>query len=137
MALISILVLIAVLAAVLIPSYGDYADRAQASEAASLLASTRTPLAEYYADRKKWPSSLGEVGVTLSGKYVQSIAITKGAGGTAGEVEVTAVMKTEGADRRVAGKSVKISSSDGGKNWLCRAGTMPEKSLPEACRTSQ
>ena len=135
LAVISIFALSAVVAAVLIPSYADYADREQSSEAVSVLAGTKTRLAEYYADQKKWPSSLGEVAGTLSGKYVQSIAITKGAGGTAGEIEVTAVMKTEGADRRVAGKSVKISSSDGGKNWLCRAGTMPEKSLPEACRT--
>lgn len=64
------------------------------------------------------------------------MAITKGAGG-AGEIELTATLKTEGVDRRVAGKSVRLLSADGGKNWVCRAGTVPERTLLFGCRASQ
>ena len=135
-ALISILVLGAVVAAVLIPSYGDYADRSQVAEAMSLLGGARTPLAGYYADQKKWPSSLAGMIPETGGKYVQSVAITKGAGG-AGEIQLTATLKTEGVDRRVAGKSVHLLSADGGKSWSCRAGTVPESTLPQSCRASQ
>jgi len=67
---------------------------------------------------------------------VQSVAITKGADG-AGEIELAATLKTEGVDRRVAGKSVHLMSADGGKNWACRAGTVPEKTLPLSCRPSR
>ncbi len=134
-ALLSIVVLGALVAAVLIPSYGDYTHRSQISEAVAVLAGAKTPLAEYFANHNKWPASLGEVAGALGGKYVQSAAITKGAGGT-GEIEMTAIMKIEGVDRRIAGMSVRLLSADGGKNWLCRPGTAPEKVLPSACRVS-
>ncbi len=136
MALISIVVLGALVAAVLIPSYGDYEDRSQVSEAVLLLGGARTPLTEYYAGHKKWPQSLAGMIPEAGGKYVHSVAITKGAGG-AGEIELTATLKTEGVDGRVAGKSVRLMSADGGKSWTCRAGTVPERSLPQSCRASQ
>ncbi|MBI2751336.1 MAG: pilin [Burkholderiales bacterium] len=135
-ALISIVILGALVAAVLIPSYGNYADRSQVAEAISLLGGARTPLAEYYAGHKKWPQSLAGMIPEPGGKYVQSVAITKGAG-IAGEIELSATLKTEGVDRRVAGKSVRLLSADGGKSWTCRAGTVPEKTLPQSCRASQ
>jgi len=135
-ALISIVVLGALVAAVLIPSYGDYADRAQVAEAMSLLSGAKAPLADYYGSHKKWPPSLADMLPQPGGKYVQSVAITKGAGG-AGEIELTATLKTEGVDRRVAGKSVRLLSADGGKSWACRAGTVSEKTLPLDCRASQ
>ena len=134
-ALLSIAVLGALVAAVLIPSYGDYTHRSQISEAVSLLSGAKAPLAEYFANHNKWPASLSEAGAVTNGKFVQSATITKGAGGT-GEIEITAAMKTEGVDRRVAGMSVRMLSADGGKNWLCRPGTAPEKVLPGACRVS-
>ena len=59
-ALISIVVLGALVAAVLIPSYGDYADRAQVAEAMSLLSGAKAPLADYYGSHKKWPPSLAD-----------------------------------------------------------------------------
>ena len=96
----------------------------------------KAPLADYYGSHKKWPPSLADMLPQPGGKYVQSVAITKGAG-AAGEIELTATLKTEGVDRRVAGKSVRMLTADGGKSWACRAGTVPEKTLPLDCRASQ
>jgi len=45
--LIVLLAIVGIVAAVAIPSYGDYAHRAQASEAVSLLGGAKTPLARY------------------------------------------------------------------------------------------
>jgi type IV pilus assembly protein PilA len=138
-ALFAITTLAAIVAAVLIPSYADYADRAQVAEAFAALGGAKTPLAEFYANNERWPASLEEIGVRAAGndvgKYVQSIAITRGAGGK-GEIELTATLKTEGVDRRVAGKSVVLSSTDG-RYWRCAAGTVPEKTLPLSCRESR
>ncbi|MEO8145434.1 MAG: pilin [Betaproteobacteria bacterium] len=127
-----LLAIVGVIAAIAIPSYGDYIHRAQASEAVSLLEGAKAPLAEYFDSRKKWPGRLDEVSGT-SGKYTSSVAITRGAGGT-GEIELTATMRSEGVDRRVAGQSVLMTSADGGKNWTCKPGTMQPKNLPTACR---
>jgi hypothetical protein len=136
MALIAIVVLGAGVIAVLRPSYEDYADRLQVGETTILLKSTKVPLADYYETHKKWPPSLAGMLAEPGSKYVQSVAITKGAGG-AGEIELTATLKTEGVDGRVAGKSVRLMSADGGKNWVCRAGTVPERTLLFECRASQ
>ena len=133
--LISIIVVGGVVA-VGMSSHGDYEDRAQVLKAVMLLSSSKAPLADYYEAHKKWPQSLAEMPPGAGATYgVQSVAITKGAGG-AGEIELTTTLKTEGIER-VAGTSVRLLSADGGKNWVCRAGSVPEEILPRHCRTSQ
>lgn len=134
-ALIAIVVLGALVVAILIPSCVDYSDRAQVAEVMLQLNGARAPLAGYYESHKRWPSSLAAMLAEPGGKYVRSVAITKGAG-EAGEIELTATLKTEGVDRRVAGKSVRLLSVDGGRNWVCRAGTVREKTMPSGCRAS-
>ncbi len=113
--------------------FGDYMHRAQASEAISLMGGAKTPLSEYFEDRKKWPGKLEEVAGSTSGKYTQSVVISKGAGGT-GELELTATMRAERVDSRIAGHTIRLFSIDGGKSWTCRPGTMSEKNLPSTCR---
>jgi len=125
--------LFGVIAAAAIPQYADYTHRAQAAETISILGAAKSPLAEYFADKRKWPGRIEEVTGSTGGKYTQSVAITRGAGGT-GEIEITGMMRTEGVDRRVRGQSVRMLSSDGGKTWLCRPGTMEPKNLPSICR---
>jgi type IV pilus assembly protein PilA len=124
---------VVLIALVAIPQYAGYAHRAQASEAVSIMGAARTPLAEYFAEHKKWPVSLDKVNVNRQGRYTQSVVISRGAGGTA-ELELTATMKTEGVDSRVGGQSVRLGSKDGGQSWVCSPGTMEVKHLPATCR---
>lgn len=128
-----LLAIIGIIVAVALPSYGDYIHRAQASEAIALMAGAKTPLTEYFEGHKKWPAKLEEVTGDTSGKYTLVVSITKGAGGT-GDIELTAVMRSEGVDRRVAGMSILMVSPDSGKNWICKPGTMPAKNLSASCR---
>ena len=127
------LVVVGIAAAIVLPQYGDYTHRSQSAEAVSLLAGAKTPLAEYFADHKKWPDSLDRVTTQRSGKFTREVAISKGAGGT-GEIELTATMRNDGVNSRVAGKSVRLVSRDGGATWLCRPGTMESSNLPLDCR---
>jgi len=113
--------------------FEDYGYRAQSFEAFSLMVGARTPLAEYFQNHGKWPENLDNLVEHTKGTSTQSVGITKGAGGT-GEIELTATMRTEGMDGRVAGKTILMLSSNGGKNWTCRAGTMPADYLPADCR---
>jgi type IV pilus assembly protein PilA len=131
--LIVLAAIVGIVVAVAIPSYGDYTHRSQASEAIIFLGEAKTPLAEYFHEHKKWPDKLDKVSERTSGKYTRSVAISKGAGGIA-EVELTATMKSEGVDRRVAGQTILMSSTDGGRTWTCGPGTMPAKNLPSSCR---
>jgi type IV pilus assembly protein PilA len=131
--LIVLLAILGIVAAVAIPSYGDFIHRAQASEAFVLMDGAKTALTQHFAVHKKWPSKLEQVTADTSGKYTLSVAITNGAGG-ASEIELTATMRTEGVDRRVRGQTVRMLSADGGKNWTCKPGTMEPKNLPINCR---
>jgi type IV pilus assembly protein PilA len=125
--------IVVIVALVVIPAIGYYPERSQAAEAVSLLSGAKTPLAEYFANHDKWPRSLEEVTRETKGKYTQGVVISKGAGGK-GELELTATMKREGVHGSVSGKSVWMASKDGGRTWLCRAGTIEEKHLPGSCR---
>ncbi len=130
---IGLLAIVGIGVAVGMASYGDYTHRSQNAEAGSLLISARTGLAVEFQEHAKWPENLDKVVNTTSGKYTESVRITKGAGG-AGEIELTATMRTEGVDRRVAGKTIRMVSSNGGKTWICKPGTMNAEYLPADCR---
>jgi type IV pilus assembly protein PilA len=132
---IGLIAIIGVIAAVVLAFNAEHnarIARAQSMEAVSLLSGARVGLTEEFQDHGKWPGSLDKI-VSASGTYTKSIVITKGAGG-AGEIELTATMRTEGVNETVAGKTIFLVSSDGGKNWTCKPGTMPRQNLPGNCR---
>src|SRR5258706_9112409 len=56
-----VVAIIGILAAVAIPAYQDYIARSQVSEAVSLTAGGKTPLAEYYNDKGIWPAAASDV----------------------------------------------------------------------------
>lgn len=131
-----VVAIIGILAALAIPAYQDYTARAQMSEAVELLSGTKTPLAEFFADKGRWPSSgsLGElVGNTGPGKYTGTLTITGGANTSTTAVTVTATMAASGANASILTKTVNIISADG-KNWQCTKGTVDNKYLPAACK---
>ena len=125
-----VVAIIGILAAVAIPSYQDYIARAQVTEAVGLLDGFKTPLAEYYADKGHWPSSMdapgnaASINGTIQGKYVNKVDITTGKGQTV-PVVVTATFKaaTQGVNGKIAGKVVELTSPDGA-SWVCRGDTL-------------
>src|SRR6476619_1243145 len=70
-----VVAIIGILAAVAIPAYQDYIARSQVSEAVSLTAGGKTPLAEYYNDKGIWPAAASDVMGNLAGKYVSIITL--------------------------------------------------------------
>jgi type IV pilus assembly protein PilA len=132
-----VVAIIGILAAVAIPAYQDYIARAQVSEAVNLLASGKTGLAEYFADKAQWPSAASEVMGSTSGKYTGSIAIT-GSPTTLGTLTLTATMASGGINTAITSGTVSLWTSDGGKIWTCTQGltgtALATKYLPSACR---
>jgi type IV pilus assembly protein PilA len=117
-------------------AYTNYIPRSQVSEAISLMGGVKTPLAEYRADKGKWPADLKDVAGNTSGKYTDRVEITAGAGAASGPLTITATMKASGVNYSIQGKTVQMSSADG-KEWTCRRGAVngvEEKYLPAACR---
>lgn len=128
-----VVAIIGILAAVAIPAYQDYIARSQVSEAISLTASGKTPLAEFYSDKGVWPSEATEVMGSVSGKYVSAVTITTG-NGVSGNLIVTARMKDSGINTAIGGSTLELASGDGGRNWTCTGGNIGSKYRPSACR---
>ena len=128
-----VVAIIGILAAVAIPAYQDYIARSQVSEAVSLTAGGKTPLAEFFADKGVWPSTADIVMGNLAGKYVSNITLA-GATGTVGTIQVSASMKDSGVNSSISGLTLVLTSSDG-KTWNCTAGTLSSKYRPAACRS--
>jgi hypothetical protein len=137
---IALLAIVGVVAAVGWIFYTEHSTRiarSQNSEAITLMKSVRTALSMHFQDHQKWPVKLDEAGAgsSVSGTYTESVRMTKGAGGT-GEVELTTTMRTQGAHELVAGKTIRMVSSDGGKTWTCKRDTMPAEYVPYECRNN-
>jgi len=131
-----VVAIIGILAAVAIPAYQDYIARAQVSEAVNLLASGKTGLAEYYADKATWPTGATDVMGSVAGKYTNNITIL--ASTTSGTLTLEATMKPSNINAAITSGTVILYTTDGGKIWTCAPGTtapaLAAKYLPSACR---
>jgi len=135
-----VVAIIGILAAVAIPAYQDYIARSQVSEAVSLMGSSKTPLAEYFADKGFWPQMLSDVLGNSTGKYTLSVSgvDTGTILGTASGYSVEATMRTTGVNAAITGGKIRLHTADSGKNWTCTVGgaspALSSKYLPGACR---
>ena len=127
-----VVAIIGILAAVAIPAYQDYIARSQVSEAVSLTAGGKTPMAEFFADKGVWPSTADTVMGNLSGKYVSNITISAG-GNSNGPLDLTATMKSTGVNSAITNATLVLNTTDG-KVWNCSGGTISSKYRPAACR---
>ena len=127
-----VVAIIGILAAVAIPAYQDYIARSQVSEAVSLTAGGKTPMAEYYNDKGVWPAIAADVIGNRAGKYT-SIITLGGAVTTVGTISVEARMKNSGVNSAITGGTLVLTSSDA-KQWSCTSGNLGPKYRPAACR---
>ncbi len=129
-----VVAIIGILAAVAIPAYQDYIARSQVSEAVSLTAAGKTPLAEYYADKGLWPDTADQVMGTLKGRYVSLITITAGNSSSALAMTLQAKMNSAGVNSNIIDKTLEMATADGGKTWTCTGGDIDTRYRPAACR---
>jgi type IV pilus assembly protein PilA len=127
-----VVAIIGILAAVAIPAYQDYIARSQVSEAVSLTAGGKTPLAEYFNDKGIWPAAASDVIGNLSGKYVSLITLSSGTAST-NPINVQATMKGLNVNSAITKGTLVLSSTDA-KQWSCTGGTLGPKYRPASCR---
>jgi type IV pilus assembly protein PilA len=130
-----VVAIIGILAAIAIPAYQDYIARSQVSEGVQLLGGGKTPLAEFYADQGRWPNAAASVMGTLSGKYVSVIAYQAAPNPvTSPSLTLQATFKSSGVSKLIQGKTMVHATTNGGRIWACRAGTIEVKYMPGACK---
>jgi len=115
-----IVAMIGVLAAIAIPSFEDYAIRAQVSEGIHLSEDLRALVTEYVRDNRKWPTNNNSVGLaaaeTITGPYVSGVAVQDG---------VVLVTYGGGAHANIQGKSIVLSLEASNPPptviWICNS----------------
>ena len=133
-----VLTIIGILGAVAIPAYGDHVARSQVSEATGLLASAKTPLAEYFLNSGQWPDKPADVMSGTSGKYTASITYFGTPDPTKpGIATLMATFNSFGISTELRNSTLVLRTVDGGATWKCASGgTKPisDRFLPGACR---
>jgi type IV pilus assembly protein PilA len=128
-----VVAIIAILAAIAIPAYQDYAIRAQITEGMSLATGAKTAVWDYVSNTGRFPSNNQSAGLakstSIAGNYVSSVDVTGGL------VKVT--FQTSKANSHInTGQFLALSpvSYSGSITWTCTKSTVDPKYLPTSCR---
>jgi type IV pilus assembly protein PilA len=128
-AIIGILVTIAIP-----PAYQAYEDtvaQEQVAEAISLLNAVKAPVAEFYAEKGRWPTGVefGSLVPAQTGKYIANLTPLSLASG----FQVTAIFKNKGVSagllKEGTGRTLVIATKDGA-SWVCNDNTDPATGVP-------
>lgn len=126
-----VVAIIAILAAIAIPQYNDYTARAQMTEAYTLAAGLKTPIAEAFAQDNGNGSCAVPNGAVDEGKYVASVT----ASGNATKCTITATMEATGVNDKVKSKKVELAYASDTGAWTCTTDA-PSEVQPKACTTT-
>ncbi len=130
-----VVAIIGILAAIALPAYNDYTQRAQVAEAFTSTDGMKVAIAEFAQSNGAFPAATditAGVGAPVTGKY-SSAALTA----DTGVINVTmAAAGVAGAD--IAGKIViltppALAGLSGSFTWVCTSTTMKQKFLPKTC----
>ena len=132
-----VVAIIAILAAIALPSYHDYVVRTQVDECTVLASGAKTAVSESAANTGVLPADNAAAGLppanTIIGKYISAVNVANGV--------ITCTYSSAAPQRANAlidGLTVLLtpafSSTRGSVGWTC-SGTVPQKFLTTICRT--
>lgn len=124
-----VVAIIAILAAIAIPQYNDYTARAQMTEAFTLAAGMKTPIAEAFAqDNTAANSCVVPTGSVTTGKYVADV--TAKVNGAACAIE--AKMNATGVNDKVKSATITLTYTPADGKWACKS-SVSSALTPKAC----
>lgn len=126
-----VIAIIAILMAIAIPAYQDYAVRTKVSEGINLAGASKLAVAETYSATGLMPATQASYGLpaanTITGKYVQSVTTASG---------VITILYSN-AEPKINNNTLLLSASTtaGAVQWKCKKGTgIQDKYVPSECR---
>lgn len=126
-----VVAIIAILAAIALPTYQDYVARAQVAEGFSLSTDARMAVVIYHADKSTYPADNTQAGIatpgSITGDYVESVTVGDGDG------RIDILFGNE-ASAKISGQTLVMTMvpEGGAFHWRC-SGLKP-KYLRSACR---
>jgi type IV pilus assembly protein PilA len=118
--------IIAILAAIAIPAYQDYAIRSQVNTGLSDIASGRSAFESLVIARNLNTFDVGDLGLQGSTTRCSAIAMEPGADGY--------LRCSLNGHPRIAGKQVTLKRNSSDDSWTCTA-DVDSRYLPDGCRT--
>ena len=138
-----VVAIIGILAAVALPAYQDYTNRAKMVEVLSFAASGKTAVAEYYQSEGKLPTDNSAAGMAadtaITSKYVKSVTVAAGV--------ITAAIQNTNVTELDAGSVILTPLTSAGVDittgysgpiiWKCAPSAAGlDKYFPANCRTT-
>ncbi|HET6805415.1 MAG TPA: pilin [Frateuria sp.] len=129
-----VVAIIAILAAIAIPAYQDYAIRGQVIEGMSLSTGAKAAVWDYVSNNGHFPSNNQSAGLAdandIKGSYVSSVDVSGG--------KVLVAFKGPKANVQIHDVTLALSpiTHSGSIAWTCNGSstTLPDKYLPSTCR---
>ncbi len=117
--------IIGILAAIAVPAYSNYTNRAKVSEALGLADSAKTAVSEYYQSNGALPSNNAAAGLatSITGTNTSSVTITNGV--------ISAITSISGISNFTLTLSPNASTS--GITWTCYVPSASGQYAPSSC----
>jgi type IV pilus assembly protein PilA len=127
-----VVAIIGILAAIAIPAYSDYTERAKVSELVTLGSACKASVSEYYQAQGRFPANNDEAGCNSAATAkITSITVT-GVSNTSGTITVVSNLTKATGNYTLVGTPTNNDSVQ----WACNtaATTIVDKYLPANCR---
>lgn len=129
-----VVAILAILAAIALPAYGDYVTRSKVTELMIAADACKTSVVEYYQSQAGWPPDQNASGCTdQDTKYVAKLVVTAN-----GVITVTAKTGQGALEATAAGdlQLTPTATPTGHLDWTCNGAgtTIKAKYLPAICR---
>jgi type IV pilus assembly protein PilA len=126
-----VVAIIGILAAIAIPSYMDYINKAKATEVFNSLGMPKATVAEFFTVNGEMPQ-LTELGISFGAlsvaSYVGSVAYTR-TSSTVAEIRASGALDVSALSLKLVG----TGQAGGGVNWVCSP-TAGTTLAPSSCR---
>ena len=125
-----VVAIIGILAAIAIPAYSDYTERAKVSELVTLGSACKASVSEYYQAQGVFPTDNNAAGCNSAvTAKVQSITVT-GNGNTSGTITVLSNLTKATGNYVLVG----TPTTNDSVQWNCTTSSILDKYLPANCR---